>query len=165
MILFDWGSETETNQLYIKLATENLDRQISFLKSTVETAIDSKREMLSQTLIKALNFHAIACLHPDAGIYRTYPVCVFGPDGKNVVYEPPVHARVTSLMDDMVNVVNREWKDKEAVWLAAFVLWRINNIHPFINGNGRTARAASYFVLCVKNGSVASREPNTSCPN
>ena len=28
----------------------------------------------------------------------------------------------------------------------------MNHIHPFINGNGRTARAASYFVLCVKSG-------------
>jgi Fic family protein len=25
-------------------------------------------------------------------------------------------------------------------------------MHPFINGNGRTARAACYFVLCVKAG-------------
>jgi Fic/DOC family len=32
------------------------------------------------------------------------------------------------------------------------VLWRLNNIHPFINGNGRTARAACYFVLCLKAG-------------
>ena len=31
-------------------------------------------------------------------------------------------------------------------------LWRLNWIHPFINGNGRTARAACYFVLCLKMG-------------
>ena len=29
---------------------------------------------------------------------------------------------------------------------------RPNYIHPFINGNGRTARVACYFVLCVKIG-------------
>lgn len=34
--------------------------------------------------------------------------------------------------------------------LGAYVLWRINFIHPFINGNGRTARAAAYFVICLK---------------
>jgi Fic family protein len=28
----------------------------------------------------------------------------------------------------------------------------MNHIHPFIIGNGRTARAASYFVLCLKSG-------------
>ena len=151
MILHNWAGGTEIDRHYAKLAAENLDRQIGFLKSVVEAALDSQREMLSQTLIKALNFHAIACLHPDAGVYRTYPVNVFRPDGKKS-YEPPVYAKVTSLMDDMVNVANREWERKDGVWLAAFVLWRLNHIHPFINGNGRTARAASYFVLCVKMG-------------
>jgi len=29
-------------------------------------------------------------------------------------------------------------------------MWRINWIHPFDDGNGRTARAASYLVLSVK---------------
>jgi Fic family protein len=55
-------------------------------------------------------------------------------------------------MDDFVNTVNRNWEQADAVVLATFVLWRMNHIHPFINGNGRTARAAAYFVLCVKSG-------------
>lgn len=55
-------------------------------------------------------------------------------------------------MDDFINTVNRTWESADALALSAFVLWRLNHIHPFINGNGRTARAASYFVLCVKLG-------------
>jgi Fic family protein len=55
-------------------------------------------------------------------------------------------------MEEFVNVVNRFWNEADPVVLASFVLWRLNYIHPFINGNGRTARAASYFVLCVKQG-------------
>jgi Fic family protein len=65
---------------------------------------------------------------------------------------PPEHYRVDALMEDFVNVVNRSWESFDPVALAALVLWRLNFIHPFINGNGRTARAASYFVLCVKLG-------------
>jgi Fic family protein len=38
--------------------------------------------------------------------------------------------------------------------LAAFVLWRLNWIHPFTDGNGRTSRAASYLVLCCRIGWV-----------
>ena len=53
-------------------------------------------------------------------------------------------------MDDFVNTVNRYWFEMDAIELSAYVLWRLNWIHPFINGNGRTARASSYFVLCVK---------------
>ena len=33
-----------------------------------------------------------------------------------------------------------------------YVLWKFNAIHPFINGNGRAARAACYFVLCLRSG-------------
>lgn len=67
-------------------------------------------------------------------------------------YTPPEHFRVPDLMDDFVNLVNRQWDSSDPVELSAYVLWRLNHIHPFINGNGRTARAACYFVLCVKLG-------------
>ena len=40
------------------------------------------------------------------------------------------------------------------VELVACVLWRINHSHPFINGNGRTARAVWYLVLCMKSGGL-----------
>jgi len=62
-------------------------------------------------------------------------------------------------MDDFVNYVNVNWQTTDAVALATYVLWRMNNIHPFINGNGRTARASCYFVLCVKSGGWLRGEP------
>ena len=34
------------------------------------------------------------------------------------------------------------------------MLWRLNWIHPFTDGNGRTSRAASYLILCCKIGAV-----------
>ena len=62
-------------------------------------------------------------------------------------------------MDDFVNQVNRAWESTDDVALATHVLWRLNNIHPFINGNGRTARAACYFVLCLKAGGWPAGDP------
>jgi Fic family protein len=59
---------------------------------------------------------------------------------------------VPALMDDFVNQVNRNWGTADPVVLATYVLWRLNYIHPFINGNGRTARAACYFILCIAAG-------------
>ncbi len=29
-------------------------------------------------------------------------------------------------------------------------MWRLNWIHPFTDGNGRTSRAVSYLVLCIR---------------
>lgn len=38
--------------------------------------------------------------------------------------------------------------------LPAYALWRLNWIHPFIEGNGRTARAACYYLICLRNGGL-----------
>lgn len=144
MILYELTG-TEDDDTYRTLEYFNTDRQLHFLESMVTVALRTQRPFLSQALIKALNYHAIACLHVNAGEYRPCEVKVGS-------YEPPAHYRVQALMDDFVNLVNRYWENEDPVLLSAFVLWQLNVIHPFINGNGRTARACCYFVLCVKSG-------------
>lgn len=136
----------EDHPVYQSLEVSNGNRQYDFLRSIVLASLAVGRPFLSQQILKALNFHAIACLHTNAGEYRPCPVRV----GE---YLPPDHFRVHALMDDFVNHVNRWWETTDEVVLASYILWRLNHIHPFINGNGRTARAAAYFVLCVKAGS------------
>ena len=139
----------ENNPLYQERAAGNTDRYYSFLLSTVDTAIKEGSTWLSESLIKAFNFHAIVGLHYEAGQYRTRD---FGrPIGNHV---PPLHQIVPSLMDDFVNRVNWMWTKSDPIGLAAYALWRINYIHPFVNGNGRTARAVCYYVLCGKFGAL-----------
>ena len=65
---------------------------------------------------------------------------------------PPDAFRVPELVEDLCDYVNEHWQTATAVHLAAYVLWRLNWIHPFADGNGRTARAVSYLVLCMKMG-------------
>ena len=143
MIVFEITGK-EDNPVYQALEVANGNRQYDFLRTIVWASLEMGRPFLSQHVIKAFNFHAIVCLHTNAGEYRPCPVTVGD-------HRPPEHYRVPALMDDFVNLVNRNW-DQDPVVLATYVLWRLNNIHPFINGNGRTARAASYFVLCLKSG-------------
>ncbi|WP_204276686.1 Fic family protein, partial [Klebsiella aerogenes] len=50
--------------------------------------------------------------------------------------------------------VNDNWRDRTALHLASYVMWRLNWIHPFSDGNGRTSRITSYVVLSVKLGLV-----------
>jgi Fic family protein len=52
----------------------------------------------------------------------------------------------------MCDYINDNWQSSSAIHLAAYALWRLNWIHPFTDGNGRTARAISYLVLCLKLG-------------
>lgn len=146
MILYEITG-TEDHPVYRNLEIANGNRQYDFMASIISVSLEIGRPLLSQTLIKAFNFQAIACLHVNAGEYRPCPVEVGN-------YKPPAHYRVDALMEDFVNYANRMWESTDAVVLAAFVLWRINQIHPFINGNGRTARASCYFVLCAKLGGL-----------
>jgi fido (protein-threonine AMPylation protein) len=154
--------QDESDQRYENLETGNSSRQFGFLLSLIETAISMEQPWLSQKVIKALNYHAIACLHDYAGEYRPCPVTL-GAD-----HDPPPPHAVPAQMDQFINLVNWKWEGSDPVTLAAFVLWRLNHIHPFINGNGRTARAAAYFVLCLKlGGNLAGTKtlPELICEN
>lgn len=146
MILFELVG-TENHPAYQDLSIDNLERQYDFLRSIINAAIAVDRPMMSTAIIKALNTHAISCLHVNAGEYRPCPVEV-GP------FKPPEHYRVPELMNTFVNEMNHIWQRADALVLATHVLWRVNYIHPFINGNGRTARALCYYVVCVKSGGL-----------
>ena len=54
----------------------------------------------------------------------------------------------------MCDYVNAEWEARSAIHLASYVMWRLNWIHPFADGNGRTSRIVSYIVLSVKLNSM-----------
>lgn len=151
MILYELF-QNEGHPAYRDLSADNLARQYDFLKSIVVAAIAADRPMVSTALIKALNYHAIACLHVNAGEYRPCPVEV----GDHI---PPEHYRVPELMNAFINEVNRRWGTADPLTLGAYCLWRLNYIHPFINGNGRTARVLCYFVVCVQYGGWLRGEP------
>lgn len=148
MIVFDLVGDNEHHPVYQSLTIDNGIRQYDFLRSIVGASVSLGRPFLSSQVLKALNYHAIACMHSHAGEYRPCQVWINRP-APLPPYEPPAWHRVQALMDEFVNFVNRVWAESDPVGLAAFVLWRLNWIHPFVNGNGRTARAACYFVLCV----------------
>lgn len=137
---------TEQHPVYQELAAENLARQYDFLRSMVLSSMKLGQPLLSIEVVKALNYHVITCLHVSPGEFRPCPIFVGGqPFG-------PQHFQVPAQMQMFTNQVNRQWESTDAVTLAAYVLWRLNAIHPFINGNGRTARAACHLVLCMRLG-------------
>ena len=152
MFVFELVGENEDDPTYQKLAVANLARQYGFLESTIETAIALNRPMLSLELIQALNYHAIACLHAHAGHLRPCQVWV----GQ---YTPPAEHRVSALLSILIEDVNRRWDAANPVFLAAYALWRLNWIHPFINGNGRTARVIAYYLICVSAGGLLPGSP------
>jgi Fic family protein len=93
-----------------------------------------------------LNRVAIEGLNPLAGVFR--------PDEMKISlsrHNPPPPELVPELTEAMCDYVN-ENPGKSPLHLSAYLLRRINWIHPIDDGNGRTARAVSYGVLCIKLG-------------
>jgi Fic family protein len=111
--------------------------------------VDGRQFKLRPSTIMTLQRTAIAGLSSYAGIYR--PADIEIEYSKHV---PPKAHLVPELVEDMCEYVNDHWNDRLPVHLAAYVLWRLNWIHPFVDGNGRTARAIAYLVLSVKVGFV-----------
>lgn len=102
---------------------------------------------LRPSAILALHRAALDGISNYAGNYRPADVEIQGSRHK------PVDAfQVPELIEDMCDYVIAHWSDKPAVHLASYIMWRLNWIHPFSDGNGRTSRMVSYLVLCVKLG-------------
>ncbi|MCZ6845636.1 MAG: Fic family protein [Alphaproteobacteria bacterium] len=102
---------------------------------------------LRPSLILSLHRTALDGLSAFAGVWRPAGVEI----GKSK-HEPPGGHLVPELVEEMCDYINENWATKSAVHLASYVMWRLNWIHPFDDGNGRTSRAISYVVLCVRTG-------------
>jgi Fic family protein len=68
---------------------------------------------------------------------------------------PPHFRDVPNEMDRFLSVIHENWTIVDhPTQLPAYALWRLNWIHPFIEGNGRTARAACYYLICLRQGKL-----------
>lgn len=82
------------------------------------------------------------------GSYRTKQVIVKSAAGGNVVFRPPVSVEVPYLIDDFFTWFNHpQSKQIHAIFKAAMTHYQLVYIHPFIEGNGRTARALATLSL------------------
>ncbi len=84
----------------------------------------------------------------DAGVWRNKQVVVSGGVEQNIVFRPPVSIEIPYLIEELL-----EWlhdpstKDLHPLFQAAITHYQLVYIHPFIEGNGRTARAFATLIL------------------
>jgi Fic family protein len=134
---------------------ENGIRQFNLALEIIRSFVkDPERPFkLRSSIILQLHRAALIGLHPLAGTFRNTPVKIGGSGHK-----PPEAAFVSEEIEHLCNYVNENWS-RSAVHLGSYVLWKLNWIHPFSDGNGRTARAVSYVVLSVKLDSLLPGTP------
>jgi Fic family protein len=109
---------------------------------------DSHELRLTTEIIKDLHQYAIQDIYSCAGQFRTWRVRIAGSQ-----HMPPDWIYVESSVDSMCNTVN-EHSEWDPLHTTAFLLWRLNWIHPFGGGNGRTSRAVAYLGLCARLGFI-----------
>lgn len=95
-------------------------------------------------LLLELQRLAVNQIYRCAGFFRNGAVRLEKSD-----HCPPSADQVLALVDEMCLYINSNWS-KSGLHLAAYAMWRLNWIHPFFGGNGRTARAFAYLVLCIR---------------
>jgi Fic family protein len=96
-----------------------------------------------------------------AGVLRTEQNWIGGNDFNPVGadYVPPPHELVAGLLEDLCAFIARD--DIAPIAQAAIAHAQFENIHPFVDGNGRTGRALIYSVL-KRRGAVGAAIPPIS---
>jgi hypothetical protein len=139
---------TDPEELALREA-ENGVRQyneiIRLFKEAKQVNDSGKRWKLRQRAILELQHAALDGISPRAGMYRNVGMRITGSD-----HQPPDFMEIPELIQELCDYVNGNWEQRTAVHLSAYIMWRLNWIHPFDDGNGRTARALSYLVLLAK---------------
>jgi Fic family protein len=139
--------EQEDQELYDRVQEQNLNRQYELLTNCIEIGLAKGAIAFDKYMLWALNHVAVANISQFGGRFREEPIYVGD-------HKPPHFKDVNDWMDRFISTVQENWYIWSPTELAAYGLWRLNWIHPFIEGNGRTARAACYYLLCVRSGAL-----------
>ncbi|MDX2205767.1 MAG: Fic family protein [Hyphomicrobiaceae bacterium] len=133
--------------LYTRVQEKNLIRQYDLLTNCIEIGLKQGPTAFDKYTLWALNHVAVANISQLGGRFRQEPIYV----GNHI---PPHFKDVPDLMDRFILFIHENWYLLTPTQLAAYGLWRLNWVHPFIEGNGRTARAVCYYLLCVRHGGL-----------
>ena len=140
-------TEKQDPDLYNALLEKNLVRQYDLLTNFIEIGLRQGPTSIDKYSLWALNHAAVAGISQFGGRFRQEPIYV----GKHI---PPHFESVPDLMDRFISFIHENWDNLSPAQLAGYGLWRLNWIHPFIEGNGRTARAVCYYLLSVRSGAL-----------
>ena len=140
--------ERDNPELFARIQEQNLLRQYDLLANCIEIGLEKGIEAFDKYALWELNHAAVSNIAQFGGRFREEPVYVSD-------HIPPHFKEVPHLMDQFFSFVHENWTIiDQPTDLPAYALWRLNWIHPFVEGNGRTARAACYYLICLRFGGL-----------
>lgn len=115
----------------------------------IEKLSAKKQTPLNHSLVCTIQEKVVAGLLPTSqcGSYRQDPVFVNDPRTRKTIYWPPDGKNVHPLMTDLLEFMEKKQETVDPLLLAGIIHRQFVIIHPFIDGNGRTARLLVTFVL------------------
>ena len=121
---------------------------LEFIYDLVE---NRRQTTVSQHLIRELQSLIIESIDKTiAGVYRTGEVAVTG-----ATHQPPSAIEVPYLMSNLVSWFGHNQKKLHPIELATIAHHKLVSIHPFVDGNGRTARLLMNIILLQKDYPLA----------
>ncbi|MCA9369765.1 MAG: Fic family protein [Pseudomonadales bacterium] len=107
-------------------------------------------DVFTEKMLKDIHEITVTHLVPDeyVGQFRDKQVIVKSATSGQVVFRPPVSVEIPYLIDDFFEwALSSSAESVHAIFRAAITHYQLVYIHPFIEGNGRTARAVASLVL------------------
>ena len=158
-----YGTHIEGNELDLAQAQKVLEGgQVVARERDIQEVINYRRAMefvgSLQTDKKDIDADLILELHKlttekileneKAGIFRKTNVVIKNSVSGEVSFRPPDAIKIPYLISDFLAFLNSlEARDIHPVLKAGIVHYEIVRIHPFVDGNGRVARALSTLIL------------------
>ncbi len=137
------GLTVKGKSLKDHLEARNHHEAVHFLYELIE---HQKKHTISEQLIRSLQQLIIKDIEDrEAGQYRRGTVLISGSSHK-----PPEAFEVPRLMEAFIIWVKKNLNKLHPVELAAQAHHKLVNIHPFTDGNGRTARLFMNLILMQK---------------
>ena len=110
-----------------------------------------REEIVTEELIKEIHKILVSEVRgnsADPGNYRRIQNYVVNSLTDEIIYTPPPPEEVPSLMKEFIKRLNSsEVADLSPIIIAGIAQYQFVHIHPFLDGNGRSARLLSTFIL------------------
>ncbi len=105
-------------------------------------------------MLKNMQRYCVFRIVPEdkVGVFRNTQVVIKNEGTGEVIMRPPPAVQVSYMVEDFIDWLNRpEGKDIHPVIKAGIAHYVLVAIHPFVEGNGRSARAFASLVLLKEN--------------
>lgn len=113
---------------------------LGFLYETIE---HNTQQTISEVFIRELHRLVVReTQREEAGVYRKVNVMIAGSG-----HTPPEASEVPAKMSGLIRWVRANQKRLHPIELAAYLHHKLVHIHPFTDGNGRTARLIMNLIL------------------